>query len=64
MIKDITLGQYFPGSSVVHNLDARFKLVITLLFIIMLFIGGNTICLEVGTVLRQRRCCALLYRLK
>ena len=33
MIKDITLGQYFPGSSVVHNLDARFKLVITLLFI-------------------------------
>ena len=50
MIKDITLGQYFPGSSVVHNLDARFKLVITLLFIIMLFIGGNTICLEVGTV--------------
>ena len=42
MIKDITLGQYFPGSSVVHNLDARFKLVITLLFIIMLFIGGNT----------------------
>ena len=28
MIKDITLGQYFPGSSVVHNLDARFKLVI------------------------------------
>ena len=29
MIKDITLGQYFPGSSVVHNLDARFKLVIT-----------------------------------
>lgn len=50
MIKDITLGQYFPGSSVVHNLDARFKLVITLLFIIMLFIGGNAICLEVGTV--------------
>ena len=50
MIKDITLGQYFPGSSVVHNLDARFKLVITLLFIIMLFIGGNTICLEVCTV--------------
>ena len=44
MIKDITLGQYFPGSSVVHNLDARFKLVITLLFIIMLFIGGNAIC--------------------
>ena len=50
MIKDITLGQYFPGNSVVHNLDARFKLVITLLFIIMLFIGSNTICLEVGTV--------------
>lgn len=50
MIKDITLGQYFPGNSVVHRMDARFKLVITMLFIVMLFIGSNTISLEVGFV--------------
>ena len=26
MLKDITLGQYFPGESVIHRLDARFKI--------------------------------------
>lgn len=50
MIKDITIGQYFPGNSVVHRLDARFKLIITVLFIAMLFIGKQTICLEVGFI--------------
>ena len=50
MIKDITLGQYFPGNSVVHRMDARFKLIITMLFIIMLFTGNNAISLEVGFV--------------
>ncbi len=37
MLKDITIGQYFPGDSAVHKLDARFKLVITGIFIVMLF---------------------------
>ncbi|MBQ4486526.1 MAG: energy-coupling factor transporter transmembrane protein EcfT [Oscillospiraceae bacterium] len=37
MLKDITIGQYFPGNSAVHKLDARFKLLITAIFIIMLF---------------------------
>ncbi|MBQ7990647.1 MAG: energy-coupling factor transporter transmembrane protein EcfT [Oscillospiraceae bacterium] len=41
MLKDITIGQYFPGNSVVHRLDARFKLLITAIFIIMLF-ASNT----------------------
>lgn len=50
MIKNITLGQYFPADSVVHRMDARFKLIITLIFIIMLFIGKNTIALETGFV--------------
>lgn len=50
MIKDITLGQYFPGNSVVHKLDARFKLIIVALFIVMLFTGSNTISLEVGAI--------------
>ena len=37
MLKDITLGQYFPGSSVVHRLDARTKLISVVIFIAALF---------------------------
>ncbi len=37
MIKDITIGQYFPGNTFIHNLDARVKIGLSLLFIIMLF---------------------------
>lgn len=37
MLKDITIGQYFPGNSFVHKLDARFKILITALFIVMIF---------------------------
>lgn len=38
MIKDITIGQYIPGDSFVHKLDPRTKILISLLFIIDLFI--------------------------
>ena len=38
MLKDITLGQYFPGDTVVHRLDPRTKLVLTLLYIVALFL--------------------------
>lgn len=31
MVKDITIGQYFPGQSVIHRMDPRMKLVLTLL---------------------------------
>ncbi|MBQ9208327.1 MAG: energy-coupling factor transporter transmembrane protein EcfT [Oscillospiraceae bacterium] len=41
MLKDITIGQYFPGTSVVHRIDARFKIVITAVFIVMLFSASN-----------------------
>lgn len=41
MLKDITIGQYFPGNSFVHNLDARFKILITALFIVMIFTADN-----------------------
>ncbi|MGN0579740.1 MAG: energy-coupling factor transporter transmembrane component T family protein [Ruminococcus sp.] len=50
MLKDITIGQYFPGNSVIHRLDPRFKIVITLLYIVMLFIGDSMWCLMVGAV--------------
>ncbi len=41
MLKDITLGQYFPGNSVVHKLDPRTKLILLIVFIVTLFCAGN-----------------------
>ncbi len=38
MLKDITLGQYFPGNTVMHRLDPRTKLIMTLIYIVALFI--------------------------
>ena len=43
MIRDITLGQYYPGDSLIHKLDPRVKIIATLLFIIELFIVDNFI---------------------
>ena len=37
MLKDITLGQYYPGSTLVHRLDPRTKLLLTLIYIVALF---------------------------
>ena len=39
MLKDITLGQYFPGDSFVHKLDPRTKLVMVFLYIVALFLA-------------------------
>ncbi len=36
-LKDITLGQYFPGNSLIHKLDPRTKLIFTVLYIVALF---------------------------
>ena len=37
MLKDITLGQYFPGTSLAHRLDPRTKLLLTVIYIVALF---------------------------
>ena len=37
MLKDITLGQYFPGNSVIHRLDPRTKLISVVVYIVALF---------------------------
>ena len=50
MLRDITIGQFFPGDSIIHRLDPRFKIVITLIYIIMLFSGGGFVCLAIGAV--------------
>ena len=39
MLKDITLGQYFPGNSPVHRLDPRTKLVVLVVYIVALFLA-------------------------
>jgi len=41
MLKDITIGQYFPGGSVVHRLDPRIKIILTFILIVSLFIAGS-----------------------
>ncbi len=38
-LKDITLGQYFPGNSPVHRLDPRTKLLAVALYIVALFLA-------------------------
>ncbi len=43
MLKDITLGQFFPGNSFVHRLDPRTKLIVLVLYIVALFMAGNWI---------------------
>lgn len=43
MIRDITLGQYFPGESILHRLDPRLKIVATLAYIILLFVVNEWI---------------------
>ena len=41
MLRDITLGQYYPGNSWVHSLDARIKIIATIVYIVALFIVDN-----------------------
>jgi len=41
MIKDITIGQYFAGSSPLHRMDARMKLTLTLVFMVVVFLTHN-----------------------
>ena len=38
MIRDITIGQYYPAESAIHKMDARLKLMITFVFIVTLFL--------------------------
>ncbi|MDE7231057.1 MAG: energy-coupling factor transporter transmembrane protein EcfT [Oscillospiraceae bacterium] len=48
MIKDITIGQYFPGKSVIHRMDSRVKLLLDFLYLVILFVAQNFTGLLVG----------------
>lgn len=57
MLKDITIGQYFPGDTIVHRLDPRVKIIIIGLFIASLFFINSFypyifIILFIGTVIK------------
>ena len=41
MLKDITLGQYFPGKSPIHLLDPRCKLILLVIYIVALFTASG-----------------------
>ena len=41
MLKDITLGQFFPGNSFIHRLDPRTKLIMLVVYIVALFMAVN-----------------------
>ena len=62
MLKDITLGQYFPGDTIVHRLDPRTKLILVVLYIIALFQAEGWISYTV--VLAVSVLCMLLSRIR
>jgi energy-coupling factor transport system permease protein len=43
MLKDITLGQYFPGNTVAHRLDPRTKILLVVLYIVALFSAASAL---------------------
>lgn len=45
MIKDITIGQYFPGNSFIHKMDARMKIILIVILIASIFVCKNIISL-------------------
>ena len=50
MIRDITLGQYYPAKSVIHQLDPRVKLVATMLYVISLFVAKGILGYVIATI--------------
>ena len=41
MLKDMTLGQYFPGNSLLHKIDPRMKIIVSVIFIVAVFLARN-----------------------
>lgn len=68
MIKDITIGQYFPGNSLLHRLDPRMKLTLTVLFMVLVFLPKGWISMGLvvlflgGIILLSRLPVKLLWK--
>lgn len=50
MIRDITIGQYYPAESRIHKLDPRVKIVCTLFFLVSLFVQNSLLGYVIATV--------------
>lgn len=50
MLRDITIGQHFPGNSLVHRFDPRLKLVLTVAYIVLLFAASNPLGLALSVL--------------
>ena len=50
MLKDITLGQYYPTESIIHRLDPRVKLLATLMYLVSLFLFHDFVGFVVVTL--------------
>ncbi len=50
MVRDVTLGQYMPGRSVIHRLDARSKIVLLFAYIVFIFVSVNYMALMLITM--------------
>ena len=50
MIRDITIGQYYPAQSPVHRLDPRVKIICTLIFLVSLFLQNSLLGYAVATI--------------
>ena len=48
MLRDITIGQHFPGNSLMHRFDPRLKLVLTVAYIVLLFAASNPLGLTLS----------------
>ena len=62
MLKDVTLGQYFPGDTIVHRLDPRTKLISLILFFIALFTAGGFV--SIGVAVLTLAICVALSKIK
>ncbi|MBR1762860.1 MAG: energy-coupling factor transporter transmembrane protein EcfT [Eubacterium sp.] len=51
MLNDITIGQYFPGNSLLHRIDARMKIVLIFLLMVSVFLCKNYLSLGIATLL-------------
>lgn len=50
MLNDITLGQHFPGNSIVHRLDPRMKIILVILYIVAIFMLNTLTALLIPVV--------------
>ncbi len=50
MVRDITLGQFLPGHSFIHKMDARAKILLLMAIVVFIFVAGNYVSLLMMTI--------------